>query len=390
MRTEEDVFQDLAQLCVTDGYAHVISHFCFRDNAIAYEGKLTAKNFEHQSSMERLVRTEISTLIGLMCKAEVSLEIPHPAKMQDLIDKTEVLLNEMHQTMMNPKLLGFQDMEAMFKSDVNPFKSGTAMREPFFYSGESAYDFQYRELAFRKYANDAQWFEKEKGFSLADVKNILDAVDEIQDEQLMATLDALRLMHPNQWTFLPAYKVSSEKLTAKTSLSFDVVERFMQAFSSKVGPISNRQFDGLNAFNQANAFPFIDLGGKDYLLFQRYSLCEAFYETPFFWMSSDKAYINEAMKNRGSFLEQYSAERLRSVFSQDRVYENVDIWGAGKQRVGEIDVLVIFANRAIVLQAKSKRLTLEARKGNDNQIKDDFKKSVQETPMTKDCFAPNA
>ena len=41
---------------------------------------------------------------------------------------------------------------------------------------------------------------------------------------------------------------------------------------------------------------------------------------------------------------------------------------------GEIDVLVLFANRAIVLQAKSKKLTLESRKGNDLAIKKDFKK----------------
>jgi len=45
--------------------------------------------------------------------------------------------------------------------------------------------------------------------------------------------------------------------------------------------------------------------------------------------------------------------------------------------VGEIDVLVIFANRAIVLQAKSKKLTIAARKGNDNSLRDDFKKAVQ-------------
>lgn len=94
-------------------------------------------------------------------------------------------------------------------------------------------------------------------------------------------------------------------------------------------------------------------------------------------MSSDKGYVDEAMKNRGSFLEQFSAERLRSVFGQSRVYVNVGIRGAGQKNVGEIDVLVVFANRAIVLQAKSKRLTLEARKGNDYQLKDDFKKSVQ-------------
>lgn len=35
-------------------------------------------------------------------------------------------------------------------------------------------------------------------------------------------------------------------------------------------------------------------------------------------------------------------------------------------------------DRAIVLQAKSKRLTLESPKGNDKQIQDDFKKSVQD------------
>jgi len=38
----------------------------------------------------------------------------------------------------------------------------------------------------------------------------------------------------------------------------------------------------------------------------------------------------------------------------------------------------LFGNRAIVVQAKSKKLTLEARKGNDGQIKSDFKKAVQE------------
>nr|WP_241498900.1 SEC-C metal-binding domain-containing protein [Rufibacter ruber] len=43
-----------------------------------------------------------------------------------------------------------------------------------------------------------------------------------------------------------------------------------------------------------------------------------------------------------------------------------------------MDVLVIFANRAIVIQAKSKKLTIAARKGNDNSLRSDFKKAVQE------------
>src|SRR5690606_31057606 len=43
-----------------------------------------------------------------------------------------------------------------------------------------------------------------------------------------------------------------------------------------------------------------------------------------------------------------------------------------------IDVLVLWGDRAIIVQAKSKRLTVPARKGNDQAIRDDFKKSVQD------------
>ena len=42
----------------------------------------------------------------------------------------------------------------------------------------------------------------------------------------------------------------------------------------------------------------------------------------------------------------------------------------------EADALVLFGNQAIVVQAKSKRLTLNARKGNDLALRDDFKKAV--------------
>ena len=85
------------------------------------------------------------------------------------------------------------------------------------------------------------------------------------------------------------------------------------------------------------------------------------------------------MKNRGDFTEEFSAECLCLIFSQNRVFRNVFIVDRHKNRAGEIDVLVVFANRAIVLQAKSKKLTIEARKGSDQCIKNDFKKGVQDS-----------
>ena len=68
---------------------------------------------------------------------------------------------------------------------------------------------------------------------------------------------------------------------------------------------------------------------------------------------------------------------LATVFGNDHVYRNVNVFNKGS-RIGEIDVLVLFADRAVVVQCKSKKLTIEARKGNDLRLLDDFKKSVQD------------
>jgi hypothetical protein len=66
------------------------------------------------------------------------------------------------------------------------------------------------------------------------------------------------------------------------------------------------------------------------------------------------------------------------VFGAARVYHSINIERGKGNRLGEIDVLALFGDRTIVLQAKSKRLTLEARRGNDLQLKSDFKTAVQD------------
>ena len=94
-------------------------------------------------------------------------------------------------------------------------------------------------------------------------------------------------------------------------------------------------------------------------------------------MAADTGYKDTAFTNRGAFTEDFVANRLGDVFGDMHVNRNVNILKQGK-RVSEIDVLVLFADRAIVCQCKSKKLTLEARKGNDLQLQGDFKKSVQD------------
>ena len=93
-------------------------------------------------------------------------------------------------------------------------------------------------------------------------------------------------------------------------------------------------------------------------------------------MQQDAKYKTLARRNRGAFLETKILERLRRVFGPNNVFENVELF-RGKKAVGEIDVLVVYIDRLIIVQAKSKTLTLKAQQGSFTHLEDDFKKAIQ-------------
>jgi hypothetical protein len=84
-RNESEIFADLEKLCASPGYVHVIAYFCFRDNTIRYANRISAEDLMSQFSLETLVRTEISTIIGLMFKQKVDFSIPDPEIIQKYI-----------------------------------------------------------------------------------------------------------------------------------------------------------------------------------------------------------------------------------------------------------------------------------------------------------------
>lgn len=142
-RKESEVFKEIEVLCHSPGYIHAIAYFCFRDNTIRYADEVKPEDVLQQFSMERLVRTEISTLIGLACKKDINETLPSPGVMQEYISGTDALLQELHHSMMPPMQEVF-DPNRIGDDDFNPFNSGAVLRESIFYGGESAYHFQYR------------------------------------------------------------------------------------------------------------------------------------------------------------------------------------------------------------------------------------------------------
>ena len=385
MRSEYEIFSELETLCTKPGFVHVISYFCWRDNLIRFSDEPKSEDISQQATRDALCRTEISTLIGLMLKRESDWTLPSPDNMQRMIDKSETLLKEMHQCLANNINLS-KMIEDRIDSDseFNPFASASAMREPIFYGGDSAYIFQYIELAEKRYAKDDSWLLKNKGYSAKDARNVIDCIlktrlnktEDTYNEFSERLADGFDKKLLDKWTMLPAYiftlKDISERLDISSSTVSDVISSFTAPRDGR-----NSSFTSLSDFNVANAYPIIQIDETTFLLLQQYNLAEAFYETPFFWFMEDEYYIQTAMENRGAFTESFSEERLKTVFGDSRVFSNIDIVGRKGKKEGEIDVLVTFADRAIVLQAKSKKLTIAARKGNDNALRNDFKKAIQ-------------
>ncbi len=378
MRSEQEIFDELAALCASPGYAHAIAYFCYRDHFVGFGDQLKPEDYSKLFSIERLIRTEISTLIGLMIRAPRDLALPDPTKLEAYIVQTEALLKELHQVMLGSTRAELQAGLADPAKSTDPFANAAAMREPIFYSGESAYAFQYRDLAPQKYARDAEWLRRTKGFSPEEGKKVVAVITDFLNDKILATLNGMKDLPPEQWTILSGFEFTVAEIVAKSGLPSEIVQAVVTAFCFPED--GNPTFVSLSAFNAANAYPILKAEGDKYLLFLQVSLAEALYDTPFYWMSEDRSYVTTAMQNRGLFTEEFTAGRLERVFGADKVFRNIDIWEtkARKNKLGEIDTLVLIADRALVVQAKSKKLTLEARKGNDLQLQADFKAAVQD------------
>jgi hypothetical protein len=373
-REEHEIFSDLAALCASPGFAHAIAFFCYRDNLVRYGKALQPDDLAHLNSRSGLIRAEISTLIGLLARQSIDYTLHEPAVIQGYLDQAQALLHELHRALSSLWFKGL-DPETFKAEGPKLLSAGPALREPIFYGGDSAYSFQYREFTEKKYGNDRDWLLAHKGFGISTALVIANALRDVLVEQLIAIPKVLKTKPSREWTVLPAFCFSSGEVAHRSGIEPAVVRRVIEAFCLQRED-RNAQFTSLQQYNAMNASPILSLGGDEFVLFQHYSLMEALYESPFFWMAADRSYAPTALTNRGRFTEELASEQLQRVFGL-HVYANVHLERKKGDEIGEIDILVIFGDRAIVLQAKSKRLTLEARKGNDFQIKDDFKKAIQ-------------
>jgi hypothetical protein len=371
VKSESEIFNELKYLCSTPGFIHVIAFFCFKDTFIHTTGEgLTAETLSQQFDKTRLSRTELSSLIGLMCKSNVMLEPLPIDQLQRLANTTWHLLEELHHSFYSSIEIRNYTEE---KQEADLTRS-SFMREAIFYAGEGVFKHQYRDLSKIRYQSDFQWILENKGFEFDGVAKVFRAIEELQINKINLLVNEAKSLTLDN--YLPMFQFTIDDISGLCKIELNQIKSIIEVFSS----CPNEGMDSFNSiddFNHKNAFPILKLEENSYISFQSYSLWESQYESPFFWFNSDKKYKSIASKNRGAYTEDFTAERLSKVFTEGNVYTNIDIFD-GKNKAAEIDVLVVFGETAIVIQAKSKKLTIEARKGNSQKLEEDFKKAVQD------------
>jgi hypothetical protein len=383
-RPEVEIFADLEQLCCTSGYIHVFAALVVQNTFVRFAEGIKGEDFYETFDKDHLIRTELSTLLGLMIKQAIDFTIPTQEQISQLGSQTLDLLEELHHCLTGPAKATMHSDTRHEVADAS-LGSGTFLREPIFYTGESAYASQYRDLAPLKYSADEQWVNTNRGFTIDQAAMVGRAILALEQTRIGDLYNSLRSGLPDDFTFLPGFTFTPQELLEGSGENEQTIVNVLNSFSISNGE-NNKTFGALNDFNLANAQPIVRTCQGTYILFQAYSFYEALYESPFYWMLQDDSYRDTAATHRGDFTEDFSAQCLARVFGKEHTYRNVIIEESSTTTAGEIDNLVLFGNRAIVVQVKSKRLTVAARRGNDGAIRSDFAASISDSyEQALDC-----
>lgn len=339
--TMETVFAALSELCTSPGYIHALSGIAVMNNFVNLAEGATAEQWMTYHRPSRLIRPEQALLAGLLIKRPIDYEQPSPETMKHYIARTHDLLHKLHKSFVIPWY---------------PYQHhvGREMQEPIFYSAESAQPFQYRDFAAMRYRKDEQWISKNMGFSIEKAIVVADAIQRHQEEAVSQLVSALHAGDTVSDTsvFYQALTFSAEDVSATVDIDNRTVRAILRSFSSSPDE-RNTSYGSPGDFNIVRAQPIIRHDNNVFVLFDHTTLMESLYSSPYYWMI-DTCYGPVASGHRGEFAEELVYRRLKHVFGEQHVFRNVEMKDDAGDVGGEIDVLVVYGNRVIIGQVKSK------------------------------------
>lgn len=338
---------------------------------------------------DRISYQELGYLFGLLIKKPLQIGVyPSQQDLQKHIDDTYRLLQQMHDyyshtafdAMMSSALKAKKETGKVPPTKERIYTAPEAIIESIFYDDSGAYDFQYWETALKRYSRDDSWMIKNFGFSIQDTVELSIYLKQLSEKKFQEAHKPINANDFNDWAL------------SVFSFTTNDIKDFTEAKNKALSKLSvipgqcNKTLNLISNFNELEVKPIIKLSSSSFLLPISFDLARSVDESPYYWMkeASESYFLSTATLNRGTYTEEASYELLKKVFGEGQVYINAQVHrkkGEGIKKKGklhtDIDVLALTGNKAIIVQAKSKKLTLPSRQGNIDKLGSDFKEAVQ-------------
>ncbi|MCZ4073530.1 hypothetical protein [Agrobacterium sp. LMR679] len=373
-RSMDVIFEDLRTLAQSEGALHDISEIIYRDwvqNVDLKEGKVIDPPSQRWST-DKLNTNELLLMLGLLVQSFGDVTYANIKAASKFALRADRLLRELHDRINADAASAFDPESQKFLE--SPVSLGMFAREAIYYGASSFYIHQFAKFARHRYKADGIWLLQNAGLSVRPMIEIGTFIV----EQITAQMDSIGRARMAGET-LNNGDLTNSLLISKAVLRKKFggkVNSFIAKFATPVSG-SNSGFDTPFSINDVSIAPLIDFGDFLYVPSQ-YRLMECIYESPFYWMVADKAYGDEAAINRGLFLETTAAHVMRRIFGEENVFLNARFPGAKGNKGEEVDVLVRYGEFILVLQAKSKRITLKARAGDPEALRRDFNGAIKD------------
>lgn len=372
---KEDVIKKLEMLTQEPGFIYSFSV------ALAQDFFLDPAESANINWMERLSFQEASFIFGLICKKKINtLIIPDEKTATEHIEGTKELCEQLHWAHNQPFIDKIGEViekqysqEDAGKAMQDFFASGEMMTEPIFYGGSGAYDFQYWELALKKYASDDEWIRENFGIDIKVIVEMSKKLKKLQERRWREISEIKSFQDYCKFCF-SVFCFGYTDFDFIDKQTFDI---FIKLFSAVPGEI-NKDLESVGAYNVIDSNPIVAVKSDLYFMPLSFNLARSAYESPFYWMRKDENYKDACSKHRGETTEEIAYDFLIRSFGEENVHKNVKIFRKKGELITDIDILAIAGNKAVVVQIKSKKLTELSRKGDEETLREDFKKAIQD------------
>ena len=330
-------------------------------------------NFAHQDRDEFINDKELEFLLGLWIKnGNQNVDFTYPQALE-LAERTTTLMAEVHQH------YGSLTSIQIGSGQRDEFLSN-GLKEAFFYSGAGAYQEQFSKFIAEKYSLDREWLLHNYSLSPEDFLDFISNIEHLILKRVNSV--EIRTKTDNMLNILVFSR--AELLVGNPTFG-----PILDLLVSTIGIGENKEFDDIGKLNHFTSNPIIQVSKNVYFISNAYTVVQALYEQPFYWMMRDKVYHSEANQNRGKLAQAILVSILKRSFDPDSIHQNIVIRPNKTKAITDIDVLLLFGSIGIVFQVKAKRLTLLSKQGDIQSIQKDFNGAVKSAYLqgVKSCEA---